>query len=214
VITGRKPEDCFKSFREHLAPVLAGTLDEACYLDLTAKKGEQFRRTMQAGHEGLLRLQTRSHGTIGFHVAQDLEALPLDGGGFRLRTRHYWYKIFGSEAAGLVQEPALRWDYVAQPPVGEKWCRHHFQIGKVLGEQRTPAQAVQLPLGADTLNLNKLHMPTGFVLIEYIIRFLITELGVKPPCGDDRWEEVLHSSEQKFFSEFSPKTSSPKTSGS
>lgn len=36
---------------------------------------------------------------------------------------------------------------------------------------------------------------------EDIIRFLITDLGYKPPCGD-RWSDVLQESERKCHEEF------------
>jgi hypothetical protein len=46
--------------------------------------------------------------------------------------------------------------------------------------------------------LNRLHTPTGFVLIEYVLRFLLTDLGVKAASED--WE-VLAASESRFFTE-------------
>jgi hypothetical protein len=49
-----------------------------------------------------------------------------------------------------------------------------------------------------------LHIPTGWALIEEVIRFLIHDLGMEPPCGD-RWPEILEESENKFFKEFTDK---------
>ena len=40
--------------------------------------------------------------------------------------------------------------------------------------------------------------------MEEVIRFLIIELGVKPPCGDD-WPSVLATSERAFFEQFTGK---------
>jgi hypothetical protein len=54
------------------------------------------------------------------------------------------------------------------------------------------------------LDLNRAHVPTGWVTIEEIIRFMIVDLGVKPPCRS-RWPEVLVASERKFFEEFTSK---------
>ncbi len=47
-------------------------------------------------------------------------------------------------------------------------------------------------------------MPTGWVTIEEVIRFLIVDLELKPPCGDD-WPSTLAESERAFFEEFASK---------
>jgi hypothetical protein len=48
----------------------------------------------------------------------------------------------------------------------------------------------------DTLTLHKLHLPTGRVSIEAIVRFLIEDLGVIPRRPD--WGRVLEQHEQAF----------------
>jgi hypothetical protein len=40
------------------------------------------------------------------------------------------------------------------------------------------------------------HIPTGWVTVEEIIRFLISDLGVKPKEQD--WEKELRDSEELF----------------
>jgi hypothetical protein len=45
------------------------------------------------------------------------------------------------------------------------------------------------------------------VLIEYVLRFLLTDMVVK--AASDDWEEVLEESEGRFFREFSGRTSLP-----
>jgi len=42
----------------------------------------------------------------------------------------------------------------------------------------------------------KLHIPTGWVTIENVIRFLITDLGIPPLI--ETWEEELRESEEQF----------------
>src|SRR5690606_28735456 len=147
-------------------------------------------------------------GKVFFSLAQELCALSIEGGRWRLRTLSYWYKLFQREPDPAA-EPALRWEYVAEPPIGKQWCRHHFQIVRV-GPPDGNA-ALELAIGAGSVDLNRLHVPTGFVLMEYVLRFLISELGIAPPCGDT-WPDVLLESENKFFREFSPKTSRPRSS--
>jgi hypothetical protein len=46
--------------------------------------------------------------------------------------------------------------------------------------------------------------PTGWVTIEEVIRFLIVDLGMSPPCGDD-WPNVVRESERKFYEDFTGK---------
>jgi hypothetical protein len=51
----------------------------------------------------------------------------------------------------------------------------------------------------DTLTLHKLHLPTGRVSLESVVRFLIHDLEVIPRRPD--WERVLEQHEQAFRQE-------------
>ncbi len=51
-----------------------------------------------------------------------------------------------------------------------------------------------------TLDLNKIHTPTGWVTIEELVRFLISELRVKPVSS--KWAEIVAASEMRFREEF------------
>jgi len=46
------------------------------------------------------------------------------------------------------------------------------------------------------MDLDKLHLSTGWVTIEEVIRFLIAEMGVKPKTAD--WDAELIKSEELF----------------
>jgi len=50
--------------------------------------------------------------------------------------------------------------------------------------------------------LNDLHLPTGYVLLEEIIRFCIVDLGVRTLDAD--WNKTLEDSEEKFKKSFAP----------
>jgi hypothetical protein len=80
------------------------------------------------------------------------------------------------------------WEY-EQPGAGDLWCRHHVQL----------AGDVQTDEG-HSLDLNRLHTPTGWVTVEEVIRYLIHELGVQAANAD--WSRSLAESESKFFREF------------
>jgi hypothetical protein len=48
----------------------------------------------------------------------------------------------------------------------------------------------------ETLTLHKLHLPTGRVSLEALVRFLIEDFGVIPRRGD--WRTVLSRHEETF----------------
>jgi hypothetical protein len=85
----------------------------------------------------------------------------------------------------LEDEDCLRWEYVSRETRDTGHCRHHLHLqGEyTLGTRRT------IPLA-------QVHIPTGWVTLEEIIRFLITDLGVKPKEQD--WENSLRESEELF----------------
>ena len=116
-------------------------------------------------------------------MGQTLRVAKIADKQWKLRTVGYRYRIQGS--AGIEDEDCLRWEYVAREMRDSAHCRHHLHLqGEYeLGQRRT------IPLA-------KVHIPTGWVTVEEIIRFLITELEVKP--RDDKWERLLLESEEKF----------------
>jgi len=136
------------------------------------------------------------HGRVYFHLAQSLACIEdkkqSASARFRLSTRQYWYRLQRDDGQS---DALLRWEYLSPTlPVykdhGKRWCWRHIQMPHV----------VSMPHGE--LNFNKIHMPSGYVVIEDVIRFLITDLGVKPPCGKTTWHQKLVDSEKKFFREF------------
>lgn len=48
------------------------------------------------------------------------------------------------------------------------------------------------------------RLPTGYLPVEEVLRFLIVDLGHRAPCGDD-WDKVLEESKKEFFEELSSK---------
>jgi hypothetical protein len=48
----------------------------------------------------------------------------------------------------------------------------------------------------EALHFGRLHVPTGWVTIEEVIRFLIQELHVTPLSQN--WDAILRESEQSF----------------
>ena len=125
------------------------------------------------------------YGTIYLFLGQLCET--------RLDTRHVVrtasYKYTLTE--DLEGEPQLRWEYERRwPHEDSRWCRHHLQ------------GAINLGLGDERVTLSELHLPTGYIPIEDVIRFCIHDLGVRPI--DDDWHETLEESYDAFRNESSP----------
>jgi len=196
-ITGRKPGECFRTFRDHLGPVVAAALGDQHQV-ICRNDGNKSSLTLGPPNSAAGVKLTGSRGSFWFSLRQNLEVLRTDDKKrWQLKTREYRYAI--SESNDEMTEALMRWDYVCNVPPGKQWCKHHFQVGRVAGK------AVTVPFNSEVLDLNRLHTPTGFVLIEYVLRFLLTEMGVKATSDD--WESILERSESKFFKEFSGRTS-------
>jgi hypothetical protein len=88
-------------------------------------------------------------------------------------------------SAGLASDALVRWESSSEREHGtDAWCPQHLQ--------GTPR--VHLPRGP--VALNDLHLPTGHVTIEDIIRFCIVDLGVAPLSED--WNPILRTSAAAF----------------
>jgi hypothetical protein len=151
------------------------------------------------GGKEWVRIKSRSYGDVYLTLAQLLVAAkPKGSKGYELRTEGYWYELYerdpGSEAQAI-----FRWENDLEP--GKTYCKYHFHMGKVFGDGK------QVPIELDRngvkTSLTELHIPTGYVLIEYVLRFLVADLGVAPACGEG-WEDILRKSAKRFFHEFSP----------
>lgn len=102
-----------------------------------------------------------------------------------MKTLSYRYHIRPDGKA----DPAFRWEYTRESR-GDH-CHHHFQ---------GPLEA---DFGRASLSLNDIHLPTGYVTIEEIVRFVIVDLGVKPLTAN--WREVIADSYRTFKTKLAPR---------
>ena len=128
-------------------------------------------------------------GSYGLAVAQHCDSV-VDGSQHILRTLRYRYALY-LPSPEPDPEPVLRWEYekYRKDNVG-LWCRHHLQ------------GTVPIDLGQGPRTLNSYHLPTGYVTIEEVLRFLIVELGVPPLNGD--WDATLDASYDAFKKKYAP----------
>jgi hypothetical protein len=141
-------------------------------------------------------IETKKLGTLRFFFGQTVEAMKIkDGknmGSYKLRTLEYRYRI--QEEEGPRALALVRWEYKRVGPSLAGHPRHHLHVSCTLSFGKDAA----------CLDLKKVHLSTGWVTIEEVIRFIINELQHRPPCGD-RWPAVIHKSETLFFDELSGK---------
>lgn len=188
-IRGKSAKDCFDQFTKHLNPLLRLTISKTAQLriDQLEDKG-----VLGWADDGYLPLTTK-FGKLYFWLAQSLECThePKNAANerYRLSTREYWYRL--QRDSDPNSDALIRWEYVS--PLHEKykdkrWCWRHVQF----------EASTDLPGGR--MHFTRLHMPSGYVVIEDVLRFLIHDLGVRPRSKD--WHDALIESEKQFKETF------------
>ena len=147
---------------------------------------------MKLSFREAVRIQT-AYGPLFFYLGQALEAVPEGRTHHRLTTRQYWYRI--QHEPSLSAQATFRWEY-DWGTARDRHARHHAQM---VGE---------VELGDGSIDLNKAHLPTGWVTVEEVIRFLIVDLALHPPCGNE-WPHLLEDSERRFYEDFTGKRHKP-----
>jgi hypothetical protein len=140
-----------------------------------ADGARRMQFTFRRGGPVLAALQSQ-HGPLGLYVGQVCEARPLDEDGSSIVTMNYRYALhYGTD---INSEPVVRWEFDRRPAdLGARWSRRHLQ------------GPIPLTFGQTTVSLNDLHLPTGHVALEDVIRFCIHDLAVPPLSAD--WNEIL-----------------------
>lgn len=177
-ITGKTPKECYQAFREHVAKVMAATLTKET-IAIDTQSG-QVSIGFAIGQP--VALNSRSLGKVYFGFSQALNTVSLSKREHRLRTVGYWYRLQGEP--GPKARALIRWEYEHSDPARPKFARHH----------------VQLAAAIDTMDLNRLHIPSGRVPFEEVIRFLIHDLEIEPLARD--WARTLAESERTFYATF------------
>ena len=177
-ITGRSLRDAAQHFCDHANGVLTRTVTQTrlVVVGFAPRVQVVFR---QGGRPIAARLRTR-FGLMGLFLGQVCESERRADGLHELRTVEYRYYLTQEGA----EQPLLRWEHVRTPEAGALWCRHHLQ------------GPVNLPLPGPAVSLNDLHLPTGYVAFEEVLRFCIVDLGVR--ALSDAWDEILRESYDQF----------------
>jgi hypothetical protein len=183
-ITGGRPYACFNEFKKHLTSLLAKTISPTAHPVLVGgEKDELAFLEVRYGAEETIRLDTRL-GPMRLDLRQELLAhREKRSKPYRLKTIRYWYHLYPSDSDE--GEPLIRWEYESPRALPEaRHCLNHVHLDH------------QLACGTGTLDLVRCHLPTAWVTIESVLRFVIHELDVQP--ATDTWHEELLASEQEF----------------
>jgi hypothetical protein len=116
-------------------------------------------------------------------LSQNVAAIRDKKGNWHLRTLQYSYRL--QDGQGLDSRWFFRFEYKSREVLDRLHPRHHLHL---------PAS---LDCGSRNVNLAKVHIPTGWVTIEELLRFLISELGVKTKSKN--WDSILRKSEEKLW---------------
>ena len=190
-IEGRTVLDASKKFSDYLNRLLNRTLTKSRIVAVgsedSARIAVSFRQDNQLTSAPL---QTK-YGPMTLYVGQLCEGVQAGRDRVRLRTVLYTYTLTLVDGGDSDKktDPLLRWEYVRTPADGGLWCRHHLQGPTPLSFGR-----------AGYVPLNDLHLPTGYVPIEEIIRFCLVDLEVEPLSAN--WHDILYASYKKFREDF------------
>lgn len=160
-----------RGFCDHFNGVLATTVTQARLVPVLSRPREgQIEITFrQAGQPSQALLATR-FGPLRLFLGQLCDGISWHDGMVQLRTIGYKYTLAAGDA-----DPLFRWEYGQKPP--GLHASHHLQ------------GTVSLQIGRHGLSLNDLHLPTGYVAVEEILRFCIADLGVRPRSRE--WNRIL-----------------------
>lgn len=188
-IVDREPKRVFSRFEEHIEETVRSVLPMPGGMKLGMWiPGEKHKASLSfvrggAGLAAPVPLDTNV-GRLYLSLEQDLVA-ERTGRSFRLRTARYSYRFSDSDQGRA--KALIRWEYNGD--LGdEDPCRSHAHF------------ATAISLGDSALLLDKLHVPTGWVLIEHLLRFVFKDLEVT--AKTEKWPQVLRESERRFFEEF------------
>ena len=187
-IVERNSKRAFDRFESHMKEVVCAVLSlpGGVTLVLTRRENSGVMEFVRGGVGTSVPLDTML-GELHLSLNQDLVAL-REGRLYRLRTLRYEYKLLPT--ADPEAEAIIRWEFRADTPDHAE-CRNHMHVN------------ASLPVGHGTLTLGRVHIPTAWVLIEHVLRFLFHDLHVSPRTQD--WPQILRASETKFYEEFTSK---------
>lgn len=178
----RTPREAFQTFQDHLNRTLNKVLTRA-RLRFSVRNAAQEKTSLAFFDRQTRPVAVWLHPSSPWYLSlrQEIQTIP-EGRGYTLRTLQYAYRI--QRSPSVRDEAEVRFEYVSSAIDPDfPYSRHHVQFHQDYHDVR------------EGFSLQKLHIPTGGVTIEHVLRFLIADLGVPPLI--ETWDEELRKSEEQ-----------------
>jgi len=188
-IFNKNPNELFKDFVDYINWVLNKTITEHPLFWVSL--GPSYIAQMQFTRSKAVKIGSSpfSFSIVQTLVANNEHNIKEFERQYRLETHEYHYHIYRK----TTKDPIVRFEYERKLRWKAKHCRHHCHLlFKKWG-----------------INFKKVHVPTGWVLIEDLIRFIIVDLGCPTLCNEEKWRVLLDKSEDDFFKNRSSKEINP-----
>jgi hypothetical protein len=183
--TASNPEKTIQAFRSYIAELLNSTITDAPLSIIVARRSaSELKAALSLGGKtDIGRAVPLRQKPLHLFLVQSV-AVIREGKAreWRLKTLQYSYRIQGGPS--FDSEWYFRFEYKSREIEDSLHPRRHLHL------------PVSLNCGTKRVDLSRVHIPTGHVAIEELIRFLIEELGVKAKTRD--WDSILQKTEEKF----------------
>ncbi len=179
-MAGNTPFKAYRNFRDRLHEALSCVVVERLTVPGTSHFETDFDYTVTLHRGEPVRLRGPHRLTLAAsHRFRIIEA-EGDRGPFKVQTISYFYAV--STQAG---EEVLAYHWTPETQEGRTYG--HVHVGR-----RCIAETSPLPPN----RFKRLHLPTGRVSLESVLRFLIEDIEVPPQ--KENWHDVLAETEQAF----------------
>ena len=177
MIVARSPRECLLAFEGSSRRLVAHTLTRQ-YPIWLYKKDDRWGRLQSHSTGSLVSCGIPLKTKFGkvFLVLSQLVFVHQVEDGFALRMGAYTHQVKDTQQPKAM--PLFRWSGDPSRSDGEAAADLHMDASVIFGA-----------LGS--VDLGRVRTPTGFVSPPDIVRFLIADLDVPPPCGADAWEHEV-----------------------
>jgi len=174
-LSGRTPHEAVRSFLAPLKAVLGCITSEGFVARGPRAAGIQQVAQFQNGFAILIRGTGQ---TLSFELYHRYVVRQVEGGRgpWTASTAEYIYDVRNHHRNRIAA-----------------W---HWHPSTRQGDDQAPGPHIHAYGAHETLTLHKLHLPTGRVSIEAVVRFLIEDLDVVPLRDD--WRAILDRHEERF----------------
>jgi len=181
-LTARTPREAFRTFQDHLNQTLDKVLTRYRLRFIVRTTKQEQASLGFFNNRGVAVAVPLPPSPWYLYLGQELQAVP-EGREYILRTLKYEYRV--QRSPSIQEEAEARFEYVSRDmEPSARYSRHHVQFHRDYHAAR------------EDFSPSKFHIPTGWVTIENVIRFLIADLDVPPLV--ETWEEELRRSEEQF----------------